>query len=453
MNDAPSATRSAPRRRASRFVLALLAITFAGLSLRIGILALRPVCPDTAKPLDVTTDECYFHNGDGFWYHTTANLIADQGAWFKTYDSSFALVETAQHPPLYTLYLAAWSKVGADSVDAHRIVSALLGATVIPLAGLVGRRARGDRAGLLAAGLAATYPMLWINEGQLLSEAIYAPVVAGVMLAGYRFHDRPTTRTAAILGATLGLAALTRQESVGLYAVMVVPLIWSHRELARSQQAALVGVAVAITGLLLAPWVAFNVSRFEERVVFGTGSGQSLRLTNCDATYYGEYLGYRHNSCWDLGKYSGLGYDESQLDAALRDEASTYIDDHRGRLPVVMAARVGRVWDLYAPRFNTYSNWLIDRRGRAASTTGQLLYFAMLPAAAAGVIEMRRRRVPVSPILGMAAIVTVGAALTFGLTRYRVAADVALVVAAGVGIDLALARWWPALRARLRPVR
>ena len=114
---------SAARWSGRTFLLALLLITAVGLSIRLGALVLRPVCPDTAKPADVIADECYYHNGDGFWYHTTANLIAEDGEWFKTYSSSFALVETAQHPPLYTLYLAAWSKVGADSVAAHRAAS------------------------------------------------------------------------------------------------------------------------------------------------------------------------------------------------------------------------------------------------------------------------------------------------------------------------------------------
>jgi hypothetical protein len=40
-------------------------------------------------------------------------------------------------------------------------------------------------------------------------------------------------------------------------------------------------------------------------------------------------------------------------------------------------------------------------------------------------------------------MITVTAAWTFGTTRYRIPADVALVVAAGVGIDALLRRWWP----------
>ena len=38
-------------------------------------------------------------------------------------------------------------------------------------------------------------------------------------------------------------------------------------------------------------------------------------------------------------------------------------------------------------------------------------------------------------------VITVTAALAFGTTRYRVPADVALVVAAGVGVAALLSRW------------
>lgn len=428
------------------FLVALLALTAAGLGLRLSVLVLRPVCPDTiAGPENRFTDECYFHNGDGFWYHNTANLIAD-GDWFKAYGPDFALVDTAQHPPLYVVYLAMWSKAGADSITAHRLASVLAGVATVPLVGLIGRRIRNDRTGLVAAGLAAAYPMLWINEGQMLSESIYAPLTAAVILAAYAFSDRPDVRSASVLGVLLGLAALTRPESLGLYLLVVIPLVLAHQHLGRRRQVELVALAAVLSGLVLAPWVGYNLTRFEERVLFSTGSGQSLRLTNCDATYYGKFLGYRDASCWDLRRYQGLGLDESQLESALRDEAQTYIGDNLDRLPVVMTVRMARLWDLYAPNWNRRANWLIDRRGRTASAAGQLLYVAMVPFAAAGLVDLRRRRIPISPLVGPAVLVTAGAALTFGLTRYRVAADVALCVAAAAGIEVALARWWPAQR-------
>jgi hypothetical protein len=58
---------------------------------------------------------------------------------------------------------------------------------------------------------------------------------------------------------------------------------------------------------------------------------------------------------------------------------------------------------------------------------------------------MRRRRVPIFPMLMIAVSVTITVALSFGITRYRAPVDVVLPVLAAVAID---ALW----RRRDRPV-
>jgi hypothetical protein len=76
------------------------------------------------------------------------------------------------------------------------------------------------------------------------------------------------------------------------------------------------------------------------------------------------------------------------------------------------------------------------------------MYYPLLALAAVGIVVLRRRRVPVSPFLGMAAIVTVTAAITFGTTRYRVPLEAAIVVLAAIALDAALRRWGPGPDAR-----
>ncbi|HYF46701.1 MAG TPA: hypothetical protein VD926_10865, partial [Acidimicrobiales bacterium] len=121
----------------------------------------------------------------------------------------------------------------------------------------------------------------------------------------------------------------------------------------------------------------------------------------------------------------------------------TYIDDHLGRLPVVMVARVARMWDVFRPFQNVRFNWQLEARGEATSWAALVSYWALVPFAVGGLVVLRRRRLPLSPLLGMAVMISVTAAWTFGTTRYRIPADVALVVAAAVGADALLRRWWP----------
>jgi hypothetical protein len=66
-------------------------------------------------------------------------------------------------------------------------------------------------------------------------------------------------------------------------------------------------------------------------------------------------------------------------------------------------------------------------------------------------VVMRKRRVPISPMIAIVAMVTVTAAISIGITRYRVGADVMLVVLGGVGVD-ALWRLFEARRRGRRPV-
>ncbi|HJO19364.1 MAG TPA: hypothetical protein QF865_03360, partial [Acidimicrobiales bacterium] len=84
---------------------------------------------------------------------------------------------------------------------------------------------------------------------------------------------------------------------------------------------------------------------------------------------------------------------------------------------------------------------LVEGRPFRASIVGLLQYALLLPAAIAGAFLLRRRRRPLFLLLAWPAIATFVAALTMGTTRYRVSAEVAIVVLAAVAAD-ALLGWW-----------
>ena len=54
---------------------------------------------------------------------------------------------------------------------------------------------------------------------------------------------------------------------------------------------------------------------------------------------------------------------------------------------------------------------------------------------------MRRRRIPIFPLIAIALIATFAAAITFGVTRYRAPAEVALVLAAAIGDGAVWTNW------------
>jgi 4-amino-4-deoxy-L-arabinose transferase-like glycosyltransferase len=386
--------------------------------------------------------------GDSFYYHWQANAIA-AGHWFVDpyrWANDEVSVASSAHPPLYPLFLSVWSRLGVDSVTGHRLASAVLGVATIAVIGLLAYRLAGTAAGIVAAALAALYPQLWINDGMVMSESLVVLMAALVLYTAYSFAASPTMRNALVLGVVCGAGTLTRTEMALLFPVLVIPLAllakngdWRHR-------AKLAVVGCVAGGLLVVPWVAFNMVRFEEPTWLSTGTGSALSAASCDDVYYGSKIGY-----WEYcfkGPWPPNAVDESQRDLAPRDAATEYIGDHLDRLPVVALARVGRIWGVFKPGQTTTFEWQLEARGRVASWTALFYYYALVPFAIVGLVAMRRRKVPIWPIVALLVIATFAAATTFGVTRYRAPAEAGLVLAAAIGLVVA----WHWIRMRRAPV-
>jgi hypothetical protein len=95
--------------------------------------------------------------GDSFFYHFGARLLVEGHGFIEPTPFINGIVEqSASHPPLYLLYLAIPTSVGLDGPLTHMLWSSLIGVGSILFVGLTGREVAGPRAGLVAAGLAAT---------------------------------------------------------------------------------------------------------------------------------------------------------------------------------------------------------------------------------------------------------------------------------------------------------
>jgi hypothetical protein len=103
----------------------------------------------------------------------------------------------------------------------------------------------------------------------------------------------------------------------------------------------------------------------------------------------------------------------------------------------VVPKRVGRYWGVYAPINQLRADILVEGRSFRLSVLG-LGQFALIAALAlVGGREVRRRRGPLLLLVTLPVVGTLVAALTMGTTRYRVPAEVALVLLASVGIAAA----------------
>ena len=102
----------------------------------------------------------------------------------------------------------------------------LLGIATIAVIGLVGRRLAGPVVGLVAAGIAAVYPNLWINDSLVMSESLAVPARRRWRCSSRStLDDDPAPGAPRVLGVLVGLACLTRSE-LGLLAVGFAGLAW-----------------------------------------------------------------------------------------------------------------------------------------------------------------------------------------------------------------------------------
>jgi 4-amino-4-deoxy-L-arabinose transferase-like glycosyltransferase len=378
--------------------------------------------------------------GDAFFYHVGANLLVDGKGFIAPLPYALgARIEAADHPPLYMLYIALPSVVGLRTALEHVLWSTVLGTGTIVAVGALGRRVGGFRVGLVAASLAAVYPNIWLHDGALLSETMAIFVATLALLLAYRAWDRPGIARTVALGAACGVAMLARSELVLLLPALFAPVVLLATGVSVRQRLTGLAAGTLVALVIIAPWVGYNLSRFSHPVLLSSQFEATLAGANCRDTYKGPSLGSITSTC-----VKGLDptTDESEAGVVLRDRAQAFVGDNLSRVPVVVAARVGRVVGLYPPDRLIDVEVFFEGRERWLATLELVTFYPVALGAIAGAIVLRRRRtVPVFPLLALPAIVIVTVAVTYGSNRFRAPAETSFVVLAAIAIDALWQRW------------
>jgi 4-amino-4-deoxy-L-arabinose transferase-like glycosyltransferase len=431
-----------------RFLLCLSPILAIALAIRVAFVLIRQ------SSVQLVT-------GDAYWYHFQAKLVAQGRGFLHPFDfyKDGIVSQGADHPPGFVLVLTVLDWLGIDSAQGQRLAMCLVGTVSVAVIGYLGRHLAGSTAGLIAASLAAVYPNMWINDGMLMVETVFILATAVSLLACYRYLSRPNRLDVALLSVALTVAAMTRPEAILLFLVLPVPLVLARRNIDLQERAFQLVIAACIPILAFAPWVLYNQSRFEDSVLLSTGAGQTLAAGNCDLTFNGTNLGFYDTKCLLAPQIvEPTTEDRSLRDSEYREIARAYISEHSSELPKVMAARVGRVWHLYRVDQSIGLDGFVEGRAGGAPGGGFFLvrealwaYFVLAPLAIFGLYVLHRRRTKIYPLLMQPALVTIVAALTFGITRYRAGAEVTIVVCAAVAINVIAAKLFPPRNDQVEP--
>jgi 4-amino-4-deoxy-L-arabinose transferase-like glycosyltransferase len=375
-----------------------------------------------APPLGFLDDDTFF-----YW---TARQMA-QGHGYVTPLAAFfhkPSLPTAEHPPLFPLFLAGLSKLGVVSVKAQRVFNVIVGTITVLLTSLLARRIAGWRAGLVAAVICAAYPSFIAADGTLMSETLFGALVAGALLQALRWRDTRSLGGGFLLGLLIGLATLTRSEGLLLLPLLVLPVAFH----ARGRRLLTISVAILGCFVVLAPWLARNWDALGSPVL-SDNEGITVAGANCYQTYYGNDIGGFDAGCLAAAT---RGFppraNEVTVAAHAQSYGVSYAEHHAGRAIVVAGIRLAAVWGFYSAG----RQFVVTGRRVGLQKAGIVIYYLILILAAAGAWALwRSRQRAVLAVLASPFVVTsVTAMLTWGLVRLRQESEISLIVLAGIGV-------------------
>ena len=194
-----------------------------------------------------------------------------------------AIPDSESTPPLYYVLAWLWSKAFGTGEVGLRSLSALAGTLTVVAAFAAGRRLVSDRAGLVAAALVATNPLLWWYSQEARSYALLV-LFATASLAFFaraRLGDRRALAGWAIASA---LALATHYFAVFIVAAEALWLLWRVRP--RSWAAGAVALP-ALAGAALLPLALEQ--RSHEGAAFISSSGLGFRLAQVPKQFLVAY--------------------------------------------------------------------------------------------------------------------------------------------------------------------
>lgn len=362
--------------------------------------------------------DIYFFAGDSVLYDDLARSLISGGGY------SFKGRPTAVVAPGYPLFLAALYALGIGSTLAVGVVQCVLGAATCAIIAVIGRYVAGDRAGLIAGVLAATYVHLVWWTGYILTETLFVWFVVAAFAALVHWQrDVASDRRGLYAGLLLGFGALTRPHLIGFGIVLAVLVVF----LARGQRrAALRSGAWLLLGLtiVMTPWAVRNYFVFGVPIAGSTLSGAVLYQGNSYGATGGTggYLDARDFKPLDMG--SDLG--EVESNRAYSRAAWEFIRQEPASLPRLAFWKFVNQW---RPTYegSSFRNFVIFGSS----------YVLIAVLAIVGIVRAVRRGPSNAEwmVLAGLAFFVVLHMIVPGMIRYRLPAEPFLILLAAVTID------------------
>jgi len=300
---------------------------------RLAYLAIVP-----PEPIEPPSDAFYFSR-------IAENLIEGNG-----YVSTAA---RAYQPPGYPAFLALIYSLVGVRFDLARVVLAVVGALQCVASTVWASRLGSRRIGYLAGIVMAIYPPFVRFPQTLFSETLYLAILAVSMLALIRARSRPEILPWISAGILFGLAALTREMTLVMPAVVALWLWFAKRSMSGQQCVIRWLVFTTAMTLTIAPWTLRNYVVLGGFVPISTNAGINFYIGN-NSKATGTLWDSRGALAWRVAP--GVDWQDGANELAAHRRGLAEGVRHIATNPSsTLALWAKKLWILWRPPFHGYT--------------------------------------------------------------------------------------------------
>jgi 4-amino-4-deoxy-L-arabinose transferase-like glycosyltransferase len=379
-----------------------------GLALRLAYIALLRGAPET-------------HTEDPYYYSLIARHLIEGKGYLE-------IAAHAYRPPAYPWLLAGIYAVAGANLFVARLVLATLGALSAVCATLWVRQLSTQRIGYFAGFTVAVYPQFVRYPQTLYSEAFYLFLLFLGMALLLTALRRSSLLVAVLTGVTFGLAALTRETTLIMPAIVGLWLLLARKDFSRSAAKVWLVMAAA-TILTVLPWTVRNYFVLRTFVPIATNSGINFYIGNNPAATGLPDWRLAPGVAWKDGA------NEVEAHRAGLQQGLGYV---RGHIALTVGMWFKKVWLLWRPPVYGYEG--LSLSVAAMRFMWLIFYLLTLAFGAFGFVRLWHspaRRVVLLPLLVMICF-SIPYVLTFTDTRYRLPMEGFAIFYAMIGFELFL---------------
>lgn len=187
--------------------------------------------------------------------------------------------EVFYQAPLYPYFLSVVFSIFGESFPAVTVIQLLMGAGIVCLVYLVGKRAYGERAGLISAALCLGYAPFTMLETKILTTVTEMFLGLGSMYLLVRAEQERSIGCWAAGGAVLGLAVICRPNYLPVVPLVILILLARHRHRPREATPAIFAVGL-IPCLIVGVVAARNYAVGRDFVPISSSAGVTFAQGN-----------------------------------------------------------------------------------------------------------------------------------------------------------------------------